>query len=151
MQFTTWTAGTGFAHHPKVIFLTSRYNMGGRIESGRFKNRAPDVVSFLVKFCGVTFFGFVYCGIKPFRREIPFFNQQLPSPFYCILFEVIPERPISQHFKVGVVISVKTHIFKIVMLSTCPNAFLSIGAFCKGCLLISQKKRNELVHARIRK
>ena len=140
MQFTTWTAGAGFAHHPKVIFQPP--NVGGRIESGRFKIE-HQMSDFLSNSAG-SIFGFVYCGIKPFRREIPFFNQQLPSPFYCILFEVIPERPISQHFKVGVVISVKTHIFKIVMLSTCPNAFVSIGAFCKGCLLNSQKKTERI-------
>ena len=49
--------------------------------------------------------------------------------------EIIAKRPIAQHLKKGVVIGIFTHILQVIVLSTCTNAFLSVGStseFGKG-------------------
>ncbi len=44
-----------------------------------------------------------------------------------LLFKIIAEAPVAQHFEHSMVIGINTHFFEIVMFSAYAKAFLGIG------------------------
>ena len=100
--------------------------------------------------------------VNPLFRESPNLGHQFPGPVDRFLLEIIPERPVAEHFEKSVVICVQPHVFEIVMLASGTDAFLGIRRagiapgndacpFTHVRLLLAEKNRHELVHACVRK
>ena len=91
------------------------------------KQSGPDVVGFLIETSGIAYFGGIDGGVKSVGGQAPAFDHQFPGPLNGFLFEIIAERPISEHFKKRVMISVVAHILEVVVLATRADALLGVG------------------------
>ena len=151
MNFRTWSTRSGVSHHPEIIFLVAINYMHIRIKTGPFKYQLPMLVSFLIKLGRVPFARHINSRKETGRRKSPPINKKFPSPFDGLFFEVITERPITQHLEECLVICIKSNIIKIIMLASCTDALLRISCPRRfiGCLLCPKKERYELIHPSI--
>src|SRR5438105_431645 len=101
--------------------------MNSWIEPGFCEKCGPARVGFLIEFRRVPNSRFVDGRVEPIWREFPAFNEQFPSPTNRLLFKIVTETPIPKHLEKRVVIRIKTDVIEIVMLTSCPDAFLSVG------------------------
>ncbi|CDC63211.1 uncharacterized protein BN660_01846 [Clostridium sp. CAG:448] len=88
IDFGTGTAGTGTVF-PEIIFLP---------ESGDTLGRNADLFG---PDSERLFVILVDRGPEFVRRNLQRFGQKFPCPRDCLLFEIIPKRKISEHFKKG--------------------------------------------------
>ena len=143
MYLATGTARTGIAHFPKIIFFISGNNM----IVGKY---LLPIGSCLV-IGGDSIFSrtFKNAGIQTVCIELKPVTQQLPRPGNGLFLEIIPETPVTKHLEHGVVVSVVSHFFKIVMFAAHPKTFLSIchPAVCRR--FVPQKPVFELIHSRV--
>ena len=151
MQLRARPAGPRLSHHPEVVVRIAIHHMHLRIHSLARKERRPCVVRLLVEFTRIPFPGRIHRSIEPLHREAPTLHNEFPCPRNCLLFEVIAERPVAQHFEKGVVIGILPHVLKIIVLATGTNALLRIRGTRRlpGRGPYSQKIRHELIHPRI--
>ena len=108
-----WSAGSSVAHGPKIV-------RRGDTDYPFFRqagNLAPQVERLII---GVINGGRQPCWVKP-----PFLGQQCPCMGNRLLFEIIAERKIAEHFKKRVMPRSIAHIIEVVMLAPCPHAFLA--------------------------
>ena len=105
VNFRTWTAWTGFPHFPKIILF------GCRNDSLLRHPLTPDVGCILICFQTIGFVSFEISDIKRVFGKFINLRQKFPSPIDGFFFEVIPKRPIPQHFEHGVVVGVNTNLF----------------------------------------
>ena len=150
MELATGAAGARFSHHPEIVLFASAHDMDFRIESCGFENPRPEDVGFLIELSRVTRFGLVYGCVKTIGWKVPSVDQKLPSPFDGFLFEVVPKRPIAEHFEKGMVVSVESNVFEVVVLASGSDALLGVRSSVERSHLIPEKKRYELIHPRIR-
>ncbi len=50
---------------------------------------------------------------QPVHRKFEHLGDKLPSPRGCLMLEIIPEREVSEHFKIGAMTCGFSHIFNI--------------------------------------
>ena len=98
MKFRTRAAGTRFSHHPEIILFPPGYHMNRGVEASGFENCRPDRMCFLIKLSRITIFWLINGGIE-FEGGTSKHPLEFPSPFNCILFEIIAERPITKHLR----------------------------------------------------
>ena len=86
------------------------------------------------------------------RRKFPALDQQFPRPLDRFLLEIIAEAPVAEHLEERVVIRIESDVIQIVMLPAGADAFLRVGDAGRipRRLLLPEKNRDELVHARVR-
>jgi hypothetical protein len=65
-------------------------------------------------------------GIQPGLVELEFLREALPCHGNRLLLEVIPEAPIPEHLKEGVMVHVLPHVVQVVVLPPGADAFLGI-------------------------
>ena len=106
MEFRAGPARTRVTHHPKVVFLVAVDDVLVGIQASRAEFLRPDVPCFRVARGGVAFRWIVDRRVKAICWKLPSFDNQFPRPLDGFLFEVISERPVPEHFKKGVVVSV---------------------------------------------
>ena len=143
MDFRAGTARTGITHFPKIIMFVTVDDMIFRQEL------LPISGSFIVT--RQTFGGasFKYSCIQTFRVQLQNIYQIFPCPSDRFLLEIITERPVSQHFKHGVMIGIVSYLFQVVMLSAYTKTFLRVRDARILNRYISQDYIFKLVHARI--
>src|SRR5438874_1658828 len=109
------------------------------------------VVRFLIEHARFAWSRLVNGCIKSLRRQSPASDHELPRPLDRFLLEIIAKTPVAEHFEESVVIGIEPNVFEIVMLATGANAFLRVShaRWLPGRLLLAQKNRHELVHARV--
>ena len=109
MYLRTRAAGAGIAHLPEIIFL--------RTEKYAFFRQylLPIIVCFLVGCQLFTFITTENAGIQPFRIQFKYLCQQFPAPGNGFFLEIIPKGPVAQHLKHGMVVSIMSHFFKVVV------------------------------------
>ena len=112
MDFRTRTARPRITHFPKVIVFVAINDMSFRQEL------LPIAGSLVVarKAFGRT--SFEHGGIQTVGIQFQHFDQVFPCPVDRLLFEIVAERPVSQHFEHGVMIRIVSDLFQVVMLST---------------------------------
>ena len=121
MDFRTRSARSASTHFPEIIFFIS-------IDDSVFGNELfPQIVSFCITLQIFFFITFKNGYVKVFFRNFVNFRQQFPSPGNCFFFEIIAKRPIPQHFKHRMMVSITTNIVQIIMLSGNSKTFLRIG------------------------
>ena len=162
VEFGAWSAGTGVAHHPEVVFLVSVDDVDVGVEVSGAEQSCPDFPSFLITFGGIIFgsVGLVDSCVEAISGEAPPFHDEFPRPLDGFFFEVIAEGPVPEHFEERVVVGVETDVFEVVVFSTGADALLGIGCArvgawdgvgACGCVgqCLAQKDGDELVHPRV--
>jgi len=82
------------------------------------------------------------------ESELP--GDQLPCKVDGIVFKIIAERKIAQHFEKRVVPGGMAHILKIVVFAADAHTLLRCSGPPVGPFFISEKDILELIHSRIR-
>ena len=149
MEFRARTAGTGLAHHPKVVFHVSIYDVYRRIDSLRAKECGPDIPCLLVELARVAGFRCVDRRVEAVGGKAPAFNDQLPCPLDRFGFEIISKRPVSEHLEKGVVIGVVADILEVVVFAAGADALLRVGCagWIVGGFFDAEEIRHEGIHA----
>ena len=86
-----------------------------------------------------------------FRIQFQDFYQIFPRPADRFFLEVIAERPVTKHFKHGVVVRIVSYFFQVIMLSANAQAFLRVRDSFIFCRVVTQNNIFELVHPRVSK
>ena len=138
-NFRAGTAGAGIAHLPEVIF-------GGDADNtviGQAGNFFPDIPGFVVGVVngnGQTVFG-----------HVKVFGQQLPGKFNRVVFKIVAEGKIAEHFKKRMVTDVITDTVQVIVFPAGANGFLgSCGSLVRGGF-VTGENIFELNHARVGK
>ncbi len=142
-DFGAWTAWTGIAHLPEVVrrvrcaFVIADANNTFARDTYFF---FPDFIGFVV--------GFVNGNPQTLFRQVEpvFTGQQFPCVLDSIVFEIIAEAEVTQHFEEGVVTCGVTDVFQIVMFTARTHAALRGG--CARIITLVETKEDilELVH-----
>ncbi len=108
-NFRTWSAGSGSVL-PEIILIEATYAFC------RYSDFiVPDVVCFIIIA--------VYCDQKPLHRHFQPFCNKFPGPGDGFALEIVTERKVTQHLKIGAMSVGYTHILYIRR----TNAFLTAG------------------------
>ena len=145
MNFRTRTTRTCIAHFPEVIFFVTIDNA---INSNIF---SPNVGSFVIAFKTFGRRTFEYCNIETVFVEFEHFSKIFPSPSNSLSFEIVAKRPVTQHLKHSVVVSVVTYLFEVVMLTAHAQTFLRVGNTWIFDRVVTQNDVFELIHTCIGK
>ena len=143
VNFRARATGACIAHFPEIVFLVT-------VDDVIFGEVFfPNSGGFVITSETVVIRAFKYCCIKIFGVEFQHINEIFPSPIDCLLFEVIAKRPVTEHFKHGVVICIHTHFFQVIVLTAYAQTLLRVGntlIFCRG---ITEDNILKLVHTGI--
>ena len=143
MNFGTRPARPCIAHFPEVIFFVS-------VNDTLFRQVLQPVTGSLVVALQILSGASFKNGcVEPVRIEFQYLHKIFPCPGNGFFFEIITERPVSQHFKHRVVISVVSYLFQIVVLAAHSQTFLRIchpRIFNRG---VTQNNIFKLIHAGI--
>ena len=140
-NFTARTTRAGVGHHPKIVrfvfaaLIIANANHALRRQTDDIR---PNAVGFVIVD--------VHRRQQALRRETVNFSQQFPAPFDALFFEIIAERPVTQHFKKGVVTRGVAHVFQIIVLATRAQTRLHRGRALVRTLVLTQKHIFELHH-----
>ena len=104
---TTWAR----AVFPEVIFSAQPLHVRGC----NTHVLCPEVICFIIVFKDGN--------IQLIDWHFQFFGEEFPCPFDCLLLEVVAEREVAQHFKIGAVTGSLSNPFDI----RCPDALLTGG------------------------
>ncbi|MNV51914.1 hypothetical protein D3C71_1439800 [compost metagenome] len=115
------TARTGIAHLPEVVRGKSRAFIVANTDNALCRHTnllLPDVESFVI--------GFIDGHPQPFFRQVKpvFTGQQFPGEADSVMFEIVAETEVAQHFEEGMVTCGITDVLQIVMLTACTYATL---------------------------
>ena len=161
MEFRAGAAGTGLPHHPEVVLLIAVDDVNGGIESGGAEFFGPEIPGLLVARGGVAGFGVVDRGVEAGGGEFPAVDDEFPGPVDGFAFEIVAERPVSEHLEEGVVVGVEADIIEVVVFASGADAFLGVrralvGAGNRACPFrdiggfLAEENGDELVHAGVR-
>ena len=110
---------------------------------------APVSRSFVVAFQTFGWRTFENGYIQIFFLNLKNVHKIFVSPANGFLLEIITKAPIAKHLEHCVMISVMSHLFKVVVLTAYAQAFLRIRAAAALGLHISQNNVLKLIHARV--
>mmetsp|Transcript_11155 Transcript_11155/g.20342 ORF Transcript_11155/g.20342 Transcript_11155/m.20342 type:complete len:223 (+) Transcript_11155:1-669(+) len=136
------------SHFPKVILgIKGQY-------PGRWQELQPNVSCLQIR--RTRLISTKVTGIQALRIHPKLLRQTLPRHFNRLLLEVIPKRPVAEHFEEGVVVDVLAHVVEVVVFSAGTNALLGVdgtlqGGHGKVGVTRAQKQGLVLIHARIGK
>ena len=151
MKFGARAAGTGFTHHPEVVFDITVNDLDFRIATRRAEKFCPDVVSFLVEVSWIAGFRCVDRCVESMRRKSPASDNQFPCPLDGFFFEIVSERPVPEHFEKRMVIGVVADVLEVVVFSARTNAFLGVGRarWIVGSFFDTEEIRHKRIHPRV--
>lgn len=137
------TAWTGITHLPEVV---------GRIGRTFIVANANNAFAWNTDFFFPDFIGFVVCFIDGhpqtlFRQGEPVFTgQQFPCILDGIVFKIVAEAEVAQHFEEGVVTRSVTDVFQVIVLTA--RAHAALGSGRAGIITLVEAKENilELIH-----
>ena len=132
MDFTARSTRAGVPHHPKIILFAAFDDVLIGIESFGFEQLCPYSMGLGIKFGRITWVRLVNSGVEALFGETPNLGQEFPGPIDGLFLKVVAKGPVAEHLKEGVVISIKAHVFEIVMLATGSNALLGICCRWEG-------------------
>ena len=73
------------------------------------------------------FRSFEHSDVKVFRVEFQYVYEIFPRHVDSTFLKVVAEAPVAEHFKHGVMVSVVSHLFEVVMLSAHTETLLRVG------------------------
>ena len=142
-NFGAWTTRTGITHLPEVVGSISRTFVITDADDTFARNTDfffPDFIGFIVSFIDGDPQTLFWQG-KPV-----FTGQQFPCILNSIVFEVIAEAEVAQHFEESVVTCSVTDVFQVIVLTT--RTYTTLRGGCAGIITLVEAKENilELVH-----
>ncbi len=143
MDFRARAAGACVAHLPEVIMLVAVYD----VRSGQMA--FPISRSLVVTRQPFGCRAFKHGCIQAFGIQSEHVDQEFPRPINRLFLEIVAKRPVTQHFKHGMMVGVMPHLFQIVMLATDTQAFLAVGNPRPLRRFVAEDNILELIHARI--
>ena len=111
MDFRAGAARTGVTHFPEIVLFITQDNAVFAY------NAFPEIPCLLVERNTIRFISFKHGYIQPVFRQFVNVRQQFPRPGNGFFLEIVTKRPVAEHFEHRVVVGIKTHIFKVVVLS----------------------------------
>ena len=140
VDFRARTARTCITHFPEVVLLVT-------VDDVVFwQVLFPVTSSFVVAVEAVFCATFEYGCVQVFRVQLQYIYQVFPCPSNRFFLEIVAERPVAEHFEHGVVISIVTYFFQVIVLTTYAETLLRVRyslVFRRG---IAQDNILELVH-----
>ena len=145
MDFGTRSARSCITHFPEVVVFVTVDDV--ILWQELFPIRSSFVVT------AQSFFGtsFKYGCIEMFRIQFQDFYQIFPRPADRFFLEVIAERPVTKHFKHGVVVRIVSYFFQVIMLSAYTQTFLRVRDSLVFRRMVTQNNIFKLVHTRVGK
>ena len=143
MNLSARAARSRLAHLPEVVLHVAWNYMIFR------QQRFPQRLRFKIRREPRVRVAFKPCCVEAIGIEAVDLGEQLETPADRLVFEVVAERPVAEHFEESVVIGVLADIFEIVVLSACSNALLRVDRARVVALAAAEKHILELVHARV--
>lgn len=142
-NFGARTARAGITHLPEVVGSISRAFVITDTDDTFARNADfffPDFIGFIVSFIDGDPQTLFWQG-KPV-----FTGQQFPCVLNSIMFEIIAEAEVAQHFEESMVTCSVTDVFRVVVLTARTHATLRGG--CAGIITLVEAKEHilELVH-----
>ena len=120
MDFGTRSARSCITHFPEVVAFVT-------VDDVIFRQELfPIGSSFVVTAQSFFRTSFKYGCIEMFRIQFQNFYQIFPRPVDRFFLEVIAERPVTKHFKHGVVVRIVSYFFQVIMLSAYTQTFLRV-------------------------
>ena len=141
VDFGAGAAGTLLAHLPEVVFLAAGEDVAFLHP---FLPVAVGLLVHLQPFGGIAP---EYGDVEVLLVDFQDFSQVFPRIGDGLLLEIVPEGPVAQHLKHGVVVGVVPHLLQVVVLARYAQAFLGVRHPGMGCGRIAEKNVLELVHA----
>ena len=138
-NFRAGAAWTGVAHLPEIVFSSNADNA----VVGQAGNLFPYIIGFIVVMkdgYGQAVFG-----------QAEFFGDQFPGPGNGIVFEIVAEREVAEHFKKRVVADGIADVVKVVVFAAGTDGFLRCGCAGIVAFFIAGKDMFELHHAGVGK
>ena len=120
MYLRTGTARTCIAHLPEVVMLVTIDDVVGR------HMLEPILCSLIISLEAFLQTSLKDSDIEVLGIELEHIHQVFPCHIDGSLLEVIAKGPVAQHLKHGMVISIVSHLFQVVMLSTHTKALLAV-------------------------
>jgi hypothetical protein len=143
-DFAARSAGAGLCHLPEVVGGVGRAPVVADAHDALGRDTdfmGPDIVGFVV--------GMVDGDPKLFRRQSVYLGEQFP----CILdrpgFEVVTERPITEHLEEGVMACGVADVLEIVVLASRAQATLHVRGADITAPIGAEKDILELHHAAV--
>ena len=143
MDFAAWAAWTGVAHFPEIVMPVAEENPVLR------EIFLPFHEGFGIHFSVVCRIPFEYCRIEPVLVNPVNLCQKFPGPCYGFFLEIVPEAPVAEHFKHGVVVRIMPHFFEVIMFPADSQTFLTVSNSLVFRCAVAEKPVLELVHAGI--
>ena len=145
MDFGTRSARSCITHFPEVVVFVT-------VDDVIFRQELfPIGSSFVVTAQSFFRTSFKYGCIEMFRIQFQDFYQIFPCPADRFFLEVIAERPVTKHFKHGVVVRIVSYFFQVIMLSAYTQTFLRVRDSLVFRRMVTQNNIFKLVHTRVRK
>ena len=145
MNFGTRSARSCITHFPEIIVLVAVDDMIFRQEL------FPIGSGFVVT--AQSFFGtsFEYGCVEMFRIQFQDIYQIFPCPTDGFFLEVIAERPVTEHFEHGMMVSIVSYLLQVIVLSAYAQTFLRVRDSFVFRRVVAQNNIFKLVHTRIGK
>ncbi len=141
MDFGAGAAGACVAHFPEVVVFVA-------VDDAVFVDvLGPGVEGFGVAGHAVFFGAFEYCDVESVFVEAYDVGEEFPGVGYCLVFEVVAEGPVAEHFEHGVVVGVVSYFLEVVVFAGDAKAFLAIADAAVGYGDVAEDDVLELVHA----
>ncbi len=98
--------------------------------------------------CGPVLRGTLeHCRVEPVLVNFIDLCQEFPRPVDCLVLEIVPEAPVSEHLKHRVVVGVMPYLLKVVVFPADPQALLAVRGAREWCWAIAEEPVLELVHS----
>ena len=144
MNLRTRTARSCISHFPEVVVFVTVYDMVCRYV---FK---PERGSLFIAFQTLFLRAFENRHVEVFRIDVQNVNEVFPCVVYGTLLEVVAEAPVAEHLKHGVVVSVVSHLFQVIVLTAHTQTFLSVRTSARLRFACAKDNVLPLVHTCVR-
>ncbi len=120
MDFRTRATRSGVSHLPEVVMLVTIDDMVSRHVFG------PITGSFVIAFQVLFLIAFKHCDIQIIRIHLKDIHQIFPGVIDSTFFEIVTKTPVAEHFEHGVMVSIMTDFFKVIVLAAYSQTFLRV-------------------------
>ncbi len=107
----------------------------------------PSDSCFFIKGSPVSLVSLKYGGVENRLVDAVHLGKELPCPVYRLVLEIIPEAPVAEHLEHGMVPSVMTYRFEVIVLSAYSETFLAVRRPFELGGGIAEEDVLELVHS----
>ena len=143
-NFRTWAAWAGISHLPEII---------GSIARALVITDTHNTLDGYTYLIGPNAISFIILGINGYPKLVSWqlinLSKQFPGIFDGTVLKIIPKAEITQHLEKCVVPRGITHVFQVVVLTTCTHTTLRRRSAYIRTLVMAEETVFELHHTRV--